>query len=479
MSFVSKWAAQMCTVPARVYFVAAVFSLSAVYVSQEAGMVSAQMAPPLGDAQMMGPPPGGSQPGGPMGGPMHGDQFGGPRDDRQMDPNQGPGNFGQDPSRFDGSRGDNKFGPPMGDKQQNMGPMGPNQGPQQFGRPMQPGNFGPQGKDSFQQGPQQDFGGEGQRPMGQKQDRSEGGDEDFEAQEAKMEAQRQAQMEKQFAQTKKQFSQMGRMLNSVAKRIATVEKQGVKAPAELTEALSSAKSALAVILKAKSFEDDGVQEAMSTLQESGDVMREGMQQLEMLSQMPKMFKQAAYEIRKLESSLARTEKSAAKLKIDVSGPLGEFRDAVAKIKTGYSNAQSLAASGDADGAVEALRSEVWDNLQDTYQYPAMIQALSNVKKYVSTFDRFIVKAARNKAVLADSEASASLQEMRSLVAELKAIKKPDPEELHALVNEIFELQSQVQDVLGATTQSMPQLKQGGNQSFDFSAFSQLGGTQGQ
>src|SRR3989338_5897561 len=374
-----------------------------------------------------------------------------------MGPQKG-GQFGSK-DQMGGQQGD--LGPQMGGKEGGFGgPMG-GQGQQ--------GNMGGQ-QGQGQQGQQgqgnQGFGGEGDEGMDDEQ-------------QAKMDAQRQAQMEKQFAQTKKQFGQMGKMLQMVEKRNAAVRKSGAEAPSDLTEAVSGAKTALATVLAAKSFEDDGVQEAMEQLQESGEVMREGMEKLEMLARLPQMFKQAAAEIKKLDASLARTTKSAARLKIDVSEQLTEFGTAVAKIRAGYTAAQESAKRGDPQAAAETLKAEVWDAMQDVYQYPSIIEALANVRKYTTTFEKFVVKAAKNKRVAADSEAAAALEEMRSKVAELKSVKQADPDELRELVDEIFSLQSQVQDAISSGQSSVPQLQGGNQQNFDFSAFGQFGGSQGQ
>ena len=414
----------MCTVPARVYFVAFVFALSTVYVSQEVGSVFAQSVgsgpmPP----QPMGPPP-----------------------NNQMGPNQMGG-------------------------QQAGGPQGG-----QFGK-MDQGQFGGQ--------PQQ------QQPMQPQQfqnDQKQGGvmekgqHEDSDAQQSKMEAQRAEQMKKQFAQMKKQFGQMGSMLKKVEARVAAVEKQGVKAPTELAEALANAKIALATVQNAQSLEDDGVQDAMQALQESGHTLQQGMQQLEMLGQMPQMLKQAASEIKKLEASYTRSQKLVSRAKIDVSSQMAEFRKAIDTIKAGYANAQQLIQSGDAEGASEALKTDVWDNMQDAYQYPGMIEALSNVKKYLTNFDKFIARAAKSKAVGGDSEASAALQDMRTKVVELKQSATQattDPEELKSAINDIFELQSTIQGVLGTSNPMSAQSRQNGNSSFDFSAFGQVNDSQGQ
>lgn len=412
MALISKWFKHMCTVPPRVYFVAAVFALSTVYVSQEAGLAFAKS-----EENFRQPPP------------MMGDR----------NSNRSPDDIRQA-----------QFQPPQGDENQRKFEDQQNQMRQK-----------PENDDS--------------RNFQNQQPQMQNSNEEFDKRQAQMEAQRAEQMKKQFAQMKNQFTQMGKMLTKVEARIAALEKQGVKAPADLAEALASAKSSLAIVQNATSLDDAGVQDAMDALRESGQTLGEGMQNLERLSQMPKMLKQAASEIKKLEASYAKSQKSATRLKIDVSAQLAEFRKAIDVMKAGYSSAEQLTQSGDAEGASDTLKSEVWDNMQDAQQYPGMIEALGNVRKYITNFDKFVVKAAKNKSVLADSEATDALAEMRTKVAELKqlAAQPSDPEELRSAVGDIFDLQTTVQNAMGSAqpTIQVPS----GNSTFDFSSFGQTGG----
>jgi hypothetical protein len=408
MALISKWFKHMCTVPPRVYFVAAVFALSTVYVSQEAGLAFAKSE----------------------------ENF------RQPPPMMGEGKFQRPPN--DNQEG--KFKSPEDNKMRLEGQQ--NQALQM-----------PEGDDRKN-------GGENMPAFS---------DEEFDKRQAQMEAQRAEQMKKQFAQMKTQFGQMGKMLSKVEARIAVLEKQGVKAPADVIEALTNAKSSLALVQNATSLDDAGVQDAMDTLRESGQTLGEGMQNLERLSQMPKMLKQAASEIKKLETSYAKSQKSATRLKVDVSAQLAEFRKAIDVMKAGYTSAEQLTQSGDAEGASDTLKSEVWENMQDAQQYPGMIEALGNVRKYITNFDKFVVKAAKNKSVLADSEATDALAEMRTKVVELKqlASQPSDPEELRSAVEDIFDLQSTVQNAMGSVQQNNQVTS--GNSNFDFSSFGQTSG----
>jgi predicted nucleic acid-binding Zn-ribbon protein len=223
---------------------------------------------------------------------------------------------------------------------------------------------------------------------------------------------------------------------------------------------------------------------MQTLGESGQTLGEGMQKLEMLSRFPSEMKRALSEIKKLEAAYTKSQKSAAKLKIDVSAQLADFRKALDAIEAGYNTADAALKGGDADAASEALKSDVWENMQDAYQFPSIIEAIGNVRKSLTGFDKFIAKASKSKTVAADSDATAALADMRAKVAELKQSSgaSADPEEIRSSLNDIFELQSTIQQAMGGGNfqggQNGP-TNQNGNSSFDFSAFGQASGSQGQ
>lgn len=418
MALISKWFKHMCTVPPRVYFVATVFALSTVYVSQEAGLAFAKSEDNFRQPSVMANED------------VRRREDVRPEQFRQQFENEDRGKF-EDREKIE--------------VRENKMPERPeNSEERNFqNQPMQP----PQNSN-----------------------------EEFDKRQAQMEAQRADQMKKQFDQMKKQLVQMDKLLIRTEARIAALEKQGVKAPADLVEALASAKLSLRLVQNATSLEDEGVQDAMDSLRESGQTLGEGMQNLERLSQMPKMLKQAASEIKKLETSYTKSQKSAARLKVDVSVQLAEFRKAIDSIKAGYTEAEQLTQSGDADGASDTLKSEVWENMQDAQQYPGLIEALGNVRKYITNFDKFVVKAAKNKLVAADSEATEALAEMRTRVVELKqlaATQPTDPDELRSTVGDIFDLQTTIQSVMGSTQPSI-QLPSG-NSTLDFSSFGQTSG----
>ncbi len=442
----------MNSVPKRVLFLAVVFGVSSVYVSQEVGLALAEggMPPPNGGS--FSPPPGGGFQAPPQGGsfspPPSGGNFGG----SQMGMGQMPSGMQQ------GMQGNMQPGSQMQPGQQGMmngmqqpgqqgqmGQMGQQgqQGSMQFGSQMQPGQMGQKGIVDPAFMPQQ--GQQGMQQMNDQGSQSQTqSDDQFSKQQAEQDARQQEMMKKQFTQQKKQFSQFSTMLKKFATRVAAIEKQGIAAPSELKTTLSDADVALAKILAASTMDDDGVQDAMSTLQDAGNSLQEWGQKLEQLAQFPRFIKQAASQIKKFESVSARLHKSGD---ATVSA---QFDSTLTEVKTALQFAQTTAATGDIETANDTLQNDVFNKMDDLNSLQQKAEALKNAKKALSSFDRFITKAARNKTV-ADQAA-----EMRTRLNDLKqtlAAGSADPEDVSSAINDLFEMQNAISQQLGQNQQN--------------------------
>lgn len=189
---------------------------------------------------------------------------------------------------------------------------------------------------------------------------------------------RQALSSEEFFRQKRQLSKMTAVVKKVEARIAALNKQGVATPNSLRDQLNATKAAIASVESADSFTSEGVQSAMHTIRQSGDALRSEMQRYELLSQTPRMLKQAQTEIKNLETRLARSEKRLATLTESGSAygeSLGEFRQAVAFIKSGYARAQEQQTSGNTENAMKILRSDVWDQLSTAQRLAATVEGL--------------------------------------------------------------------------------------------------------
>lgn len=443
MSFIAKWVRSICSVPKQVLFLAVVFGVSTLYVSQEVGFALAQSAGPMPPPSQGGmPPPSGGQQG-------------------QMQPPSG----GQMPSGQQGM-----MQPPSGG--QMMGQPGNMQQGQQGQMGNQPGNQpggtqfgGPQGG---QMGNQMG----GQQKNGQSQGMDSGSQSDDGDQQSAADA---ARAKQQFSQQKSQLKQFSSMLKQFATRVSSAEKQGAVVPAELKTELSAANAALQKVLAASSADEDGVQEAMDSLMSSSDSLRDWSQKLDQIAQMPRILKQATTEIKKLDAAYARTAKAAARLKFDVSGQMASYAAAIADIKAALQAAQTSAASGEIDDALSTLQDDVFSKLNDASQYEGVIKALQNVKSSLTSLNKFTVKAAKDISRAGKSgkdvgEALSALSDMNEKIATVKttvAQKDFDPQDLRDLMDTIFADQNTISNIIGdqqAMQQFMPQESSSSQQS---------------
>lgn len=379
--------------------------------------------------------------------------------------------------------------PPNGDAGGNFGQpstggtFGPSQG-MQFGP--QPGTqFGPQnGEGKF--GPSQNGeGGQGQGMNGPSEEQIEKMQKQQEQQQEKMEAKRKEQMKREFARMKSGMKQFGSHVKRIEARIATLEKQGVSVPTELRDLIARGKSAFDIIMNGESMEDEAVQEAMSTMQEVGDELREAVQNLERLAQFPKIIKQAQAGIKRIETSLARSKKLASRSKVDASAAVSEFEQVVNAIKAGLETAKQQAAEGKVEEAMETLQNEIYEKMDDAMNFESMIRTLQNIGGQISQLTKFVNNAKRmlarsQKAGQETGEAASQIDEMSAKIAELKSLvsqKGVDPEELRSLVDGIFDLQHEISEELNINQQNAPQLGQPKTSEFkgfsvpDFSQFS--------
>ncbi|MDP3793465.1 MAG: hypothetical protein Q8R07_01805, partial [Candidatus Uhrbacteria bacterium] len=300
----------------------------------------------------------------------------------------------------------------------------------------------------------------------------------------KDEERRQKEMGRQFAQMKKQMAPLSSVLKRITARITSLEKQGVTAPAELKNQIEATDQALKIILSAESMDADGVQDALGSLQENGEALREAFQKLEQLAQMPRLIKQAEREIKRLDSVLSRSKKLAGRSKIDVSELVNKLQQTIDEVKAGFAKAKQLVAAGEAEEVMTVLQDEVFGKMDDVYQTENMIRILQNIRANLSQFDRFVSQAKRGIAKLKKAgedtaDAQAQLDEMVHKLAEVKqriSQKISDPEELKDLVDAVFQDQEAVSDALGQPSSFVPQSSQpsGGQGSIkEFKDFSQF------
>lgn len=314
--------------------------------------------------------------------------------------------------------------------------------------------------DQQNNGPMQGDQNRGQQ--GSFENRQQGGNgeeqgQNDEKQQADMQAREEARMKKELERIQKQLKPMKSIFKRVADRIASIEKQGVHAPDELKANLSDMNAAIEKVMSATTFDED-VQDAMQSMQEKGDAVREAMPKLEQLAQFPRQLKDAERQIRRLDAAYVKAQKVAQKSKIDVSDQISQFKQAVDEIKAGFQKAKDALQSGDVDAASEALQSEVYEKFNDAYEYDGIIRALQNVRSTVPQFERALTNAKRalakmRKANQDTSEFSSQIDDFAAKLSDFKTLisgKISDPEDLKSSIDDLY---SAMQDLMEASNQS--------------------------
>lgn len=358
-------------------------------------------------------------------------------------------------------RADQPRPPEMQPPQQPQQPQQPPQQPQdQNGMPGGPGPGG------------QNFGGQGQGPGGNQ------GQGMSEEQQKKMEEQQKAQDEKNFKRMKQGVKQMSSMLKRITSRIASMKKAGIEVPDNLLASLDAVTKDAALILSAQSMSDAGVEDAMNDLQDSGNTLQDGMASLERLSQAAAMIKQAASQVKRLDTSLARVQKIAKTSKVDVSSQADKFAQAVSDIKAAVQKAQDALASGDGETAMQILQDDVYDKLQDAFQYETIVRALQSMQSNITRFSSFITKmqktiAKMEKAGSDVGDAPAQLDQMKADLEKLKQLitqADVDPVDLGDLMNSLLDSQNSILESLGQPSSNAPSFSANPNDSKDFQNF---------
>lgn len=390
----------------------------------------------------------------------------------QPPPSFGPGDQEQRPPP--GSGPDNQQPPPPfqngEDRQRGMNPP-PEQPNKQNGQPpfqgQAPGYNQPGNQQGGQPGNQP---GSGDGSFGK---RGGGGEQD----QARMEARQKAQNEQNFKQVVQQVKQMSSMLKRLTTRIATMKKSGITIPQDLLTNIDKATQDIMLILNAKSIEDDGVQDALSDLQDVGSAIQEGIPALEQLSQASAMIKQADSQIKKLDASLTRTLKLVKTSKIEISSQIDAFTQAVSDIKAAAQKAKDAIASSDGEAAIQILQDDVFAKLQDAFQYEMTVRTVQNIRSNIKRFSSFITNTQKTivkmqKANTDIGDAVAQLDQMQIDLNQLKeevTQKDVDPSTLIDLVDTLLDAQNSIQETLGQPS-GAPMFGVNPNEAKDFQSF---------
>lgn len=265
----------------------------------------------------------------------------------------------------------------------------------------------------------------------------------------------QAMDERQQAQRLKDMKrgalELQRGLKTFKTQITKITKQGVAIPEEITANLTKAQELIDQINAAKT----GADLEDVDMSEVGDVMQslnESRGQLQTLSQLPSMLKQMKTEIKRQTSDLARANKLAANLSkkgLDVSQYLASFTDQSTQLKGLYDDVTQKIQSGNIeDDLMNTIGNDFFGQIQEVYQPYKIIQIISNLGSFKSSFKLQLSQAASQIKQVERKKLDAT--ELKSLYDQAKergdeiiaTLKTPDldPESIMTSLDELQQIQ---------------------------------------
>ncbi|MDO8493396.1 MAG: hypothetical protein Q7S19_02515 [bacterium] len=414
------------------------------------------MPPPL-DGNMM-PPPGMTQPMVPSNQmfPSPGGQNfmpqGGQQQFQQFQPNQmmqkDGGDFNGGQQQFQPNQmmqrdsGQFRFGQPQ-DGQQGMMPQG---GRQQFEGDQ------PESRGEPQNGSQRDNEGsdDSEKRMKEDEDRQDKMEKQQEERERQMEKQRLSQVKRMIGGGMKQGMTM------MKKMIATAQKQGISVPAEYLTLISDVESAIKVIEGATEM-NDAVMEATETLQDKGEELRDIGPQIGMLTQWPKILKDAEKQITQVKKLFTTAKNKAKKSKVDISDIVSKVEAKIAEIEKIKNDLKAEVGGKDVDyeDIMERMHEEVFAAMDDLRDDMNTLQNIGNITSQLKRVDKDLKSYATRANNL--TKAKKNTTHLKELLAEankksaaVKAIiAKPgfDPETLFEAISDGEGLINDINDEL--------------------------------
>lgn len=233
--------------------------------------------------------------------------------------------------------------------------------------------------------------------------------------------------ERGLKQLQKRTRGMQKPVKHLERIIEKLQNAGYTVPQAVLDSLAKAKAAIAAIEAAANF--DAADLAMEDFNDFIDVLDENIEALQMLSNFPRLLKQAERQLGKLLNTFEKVKSRLAETGADLSKSIAEVQAKVDALRTALDAAKAFAQAGKAEDAFIKLEDEFFQNLEDAFQSVGMLQAVSNLAKgAVKGIEKGIAKAERiverlkkdglDTAALTNiiNQSKAKLQELRDLLA---------------------------------------------------------------
>ena len=197
-------------------------------------------------------------------------------------------------------------------------------------------------------------------------------------------------------------------------QLARLKKQKLVIPTDVTENLNKIKQLIVAVKTAVSW-DEMQAAGVEDMGDLMDTLNESRNNLEMIARWPQTLKQMDKEISNLNKQVKKDKTIVDRLlkkEIDLTENYNKFVEMVGKLKTVRDGANALIVAGDFEGAFTMAEDDFFGQLEETYQNAKVIQTMSNLGAFTSSF-----KSELNKA----KQTIAQLKKKKIDITELQAI----------------------------------------------------------
>ncbi|MFH0854634.1 MAG: hypothetical protein V1891_04035 [bacterium] len=211
---------------------------------------------------------------------------------------------------------------------------------------------------------------------------------------------------------KRELKNISKELAKFEKQVEKLKKQKFAVPDDLAEVLKNIKTTVDAIQKAKTWEEAETA-GIEDVRDLWDALNENRQKLEMLSRWPQTLKEIDRELKKLDQELKRAKKtadSAKKKGIDIFELYNNFENAVNNLKNAKGVALKKMADGDSEGAFEVIENDLFDQMEDTWEYQRLLFTISDlgkikseIKKRLNEFHRMMTQLKKKKIDVSEIE----------------------------------------------------------------------------
>lgn len=264
---------------------------------------------------------------------------------------------------------------------------------------------------------------------------------------------------KGLKQLQKRTRSMQKPVKHLERIIEKLQNAGYTIPQAVLDSLAKAKAAIAAIENAADF--DAADAAMEDFNDFIDVLDENLEALQMLSNFPRILKQAERQLGKLLNQFEKVKSRLAETGADLSKSIAEVQVKVDALRTVLDAAKALAQAGKAEDAFTKLEDEFFQNLEDAFQSVGMLQAVSNLAKgAVKGIEKGILKAERiverlkkdglDTTALTNiiNQSKAKLQELRNLLTSANFNPDNAVDIIEALEDLRMQFEEGVEDLTG-------------------------------